>query len=212
MKTYRLILVAVAVALAMAGCRTSRTGVTGGHEWQNVVIPARLNVEGGKSMGASGRLTMVGNESVYLSVRMLGMEFFSLYAAGDSLWAYDRMSGTLVGERLGHDPVKGGRLDIRHIQDLLLCKGGKPASFTAEVWNHRVVCEAGDEVETSYGVMRGGWKAEIEGMDVSAEVSWGLQDAQWNKETVGEWKRPRNAKRVINGSGELLKWLGAEER
>ncbi|MDE6544037.1 MAG: DUF4292 domain-containing protein [Muribaculaceae bacterium] len=209
MKTYRLILVAVAVALAVAGCRTNKTGVTGGRDWHNVVMPARLNLEGGKSMGASGRLTMVRDESVYLSVRMLGMELFSLYAAGDSLWAYDRMSGTLVGERLGHDPVKGGRLDIHRLQDLLLCSGGKPDSFSTEAWRHRVLCEAADTVMTPYGVMRGGWKAEIEDMDVSAEVSWGLRDAQWNKETVGEWKRPRNAKRVINGSAELLKWLGA---
>lgn len=209
MKTYRLILVAVAVALAVAGCRTTKSGFTRGRDWQNVVMPARLNLEGGKSMGASGRLTMVRDESVYLSVRMLGMELFSLYAAGDSLWAYDRMSGTLVGERLGHDPVKGVRLDIRRLQDLLLCAGGKPDSFSAEAWHHRVLCEAGDTVTTPYGVMRGGWKAEIEDTDISAEVRWGLDEAQWDRETVGQWKRPRNAKRVINGSAELLKWLGA---
>lgn len=212
MKTVRLLLIVAAVALAVAGCRTTKQGTpvkTG--DWENVTMPVKLVVQGEKGMSASGRLIMVRDKSVYLSVRMLGMEFVSVYADKDSVWVYDRMSGTLVGERLGRDPQNGKRLDIGRLQDLLLGTRGVADDFSIDVWKLRIVCTAGEAVTTPYGVMRDGWHATVEGADMDGDVRWRLGEAKWNQEKVGEWKRPRSPKKVVTGSAELLKWLGIEE-
>ncbi len=59
--------------------------------------------------------------------------------------------------------------------------------------------------------MRVGWNADVEGADMEEEVRWNFEEARWNSEKVGTWKYPRSPKRIISGSGELLKWLGLNE-
>jgi hypothetical protein len=202
------------LVLAVAGCRTTKPSITGkeySSDWHNVVLPMKVVIQGNAGITASGRMTMVRDESVYGSVRMLGMELFSVFAAGDSIWAYDKMSGTLLSERLGNDPTTGRRLDIGRLQDLLLGVNGVPSEFAVDAWKFRIVFEAADTLSTPYGLMRVGWNADVEGADMEEEVRWNFEEARWNSEKVGTWKYPRSPKRIISGSGELLKWLGLNE-
>lgn len=212
MRNVRLFLILVVVAMAMAGCRTTKPGVSGGKgDWTNVTVPMKLVMQGEKGVSASGRLTMVRDESIYMSVRVLGMEMFSIYAEGDSAWVYDKMSGTLLCERLGRDPKNGKRLNIGRLQDILLGTRGTPEDFTIDAWKFRIECRGGEPVSTPYGDMRDGWNAVIENADMAGEVRWRLAEAKWNQDKVGEWRRPRSPKRVLDGSAALFKWLGLEE-
>lgn len=213
MKQFRLAIICVMLALAVAGCRTGRqaTSPRPAVAWHNVVMPARVSVSGEKNMSASGRLAMVRDSSLYLSVRMLGMEVMALYAADDSVWVYDRMSGTLAGERLGLDPASRRRLDIHRLQDMVLCTAGTPAVMSVGAMGFELECEAGDTVSTPFGIMHDGWKASLDGTDVTAQLALAVADAQWDTERVPQWRRPRSPRRTINGCSELLKWLGVTE-
>ena len=213
MKISRFILVLTVVAFAVTGCRTSKQGALSGvktGDWENVVMPMKLTLKGDSEMKASGRLTMIRDESVYLSVRMLGMEVFSVYAGGDSVWVYDRMSGTLAGERLGREPKSRKALTIGRLQDLMLGTKDVANVFTLNVGNLDIEISSGMQKETPYGNMTDGWRAVAGNAKMEGEVKWDLDEAKWNQEKLGEWRRPRSPKKELKGVGELLKWFGGD--
>ena len=88
-------------------------------EWHDVKMPVKMRLKSPKSFNISGNITMVKDESIYLSLRVFGMEVASLMVNNDSIYALYKMDKIYFAEDiagfLGDFPATVGNL-----QSLLL--------------------------------------------------------------------------------------------
>ncbi len=88
-------------------------------DWHDVVMPVDLSLHQPKEFSVSGRATMVKDECVYISIRVLGFEAANIYITPDSIFASYKLNKIYVAEEtsqlLANYPVT-----IGNIQDLLL--------------------------------------------------------------------------------------------
>lgn len=88
-------------------------------EWSDVKVPVKMKIKSPKSFNISGSMTMVKDESIYLSLRVFGMEVASLMVTTDSIYALYKMEKIYFAEDiagfLGDFPATVGNL-----QSLLL--------------------------------------------------------------------------------------------
>lgn len=94
--------------------------------WTDVYVPVNLSLESPTSFSISGRATMVRDQLIHMSLRMLGMEVAVLHIEGDSVHIIDKyhrkyVTGSL-SRLLGNYP-----LNIADMQDLLLGQAFVPS-------------------------------------------------------------------------------------
>lgn len=86
--------------------------------WADLNIPVKCTLRSPKSISVSGRLVMVKDKSITLSLRMLGFEVAGLYADRDSIYIYEKINKSLVAEPMSRLTASTG-LTLSDIQDLL---------------------------------------------------------------------------------------------
>ena len=88
-------------------------------DWHDVVMPIDLSLHQPKEFSVSGRATMVKDESIYISIRVIGFEAANVYVTPDSIFASYKLNKIYIAEEtkqlLANYPVT-----IGNIQDLLL--------------------------------------------------------------------------------------------
>ncbi len=91
-------------------------------EWEDLVVPLKVELSGAAHYTLSGRASMRRGESILLSFRMLGLEVASLYLTQDSVFVAEKMHKYLFAESLS-SLIGPTPLTVSDIQDLLL---GRP--------------------------------------------------------------------------------------
>lgn len=67
-------------------------------DWQDFQAPVDISLKSPKSMSVSGRMTVVNNVGMTLSIRAIGFEVASLTVIGDSIFAYEKLNKRCVAE------------------------------------------------------------------------------------------------------------------
>ena len=93
---------AILLCVAMGACRSSRhaTGTATLSHWHTVEVPVKVVIDHPANMSLSGRATLVRDSSVYVSMRMLGMEVAFATADNDSVTLCDKYHKIYVSEAL----------------------------------------------------------------------------------------------------------------
>lgn len=92
---------------------------SGYSEWGDVTVPVKVELTSPKRLSVSGRAVMERGKSVYISLRVFGMEIGNLYVTGDSVYAVDKIHKYIVAESISRF-LGGLPLTINDMQDLLL--------------------------------------------------------------------------------------------
>ena len=119
--------------------------------WHDLYIPVSVELRKPVAMSVSGRVTMVRDSAIFVSMRVFGMEVATIYANTDSVTVAD-------------------------LQDILLGRRQVPASCPASVTlAPAVACGAGGTMspEVTVSTPRGG-------KDVTAALRWDTRKAQWD--------------------------------
>lgn len=139
-------LIAMVAVLALSACSAHRNSTTQGsstrrvkakniaevaalaetyNNWSTFYAPFSMQCVQPMSMSVSGRATMVRNEYVYLSLRMIGFEVASVYVDKDSAIVADKYHKVVVAEPLTSLTARTS-LTIGDIQDILLGRAFYP--------------------------------------------------------------------------------------
>ncbi len=98
-------------------------------DWTDLYAPVSLKATQPTSFSISGRATMVRDEAVYLSLRMLGIEVATVYVNSDSAWVADKYHKNLCAVSLSSVTNKTS-LTVGNLQDLLLGQAFYPGKGT----------------------------------------------------------------------------------
>ena len=151
----RHLLMLLLVAIAAAGCTSTRKGTTADNgqipvtvapdaapvaayraltaaysDWHDVQIPVKASLLAPSRISASGRLTMVRDSLIHISLRVLGIEMAVARATADSAWVVDKFHRTV--HAVGMDALKTRTgLTLSDLQALLLGRACSPGRGTA---------------------------------------------------------------------------------
>lgn len=91
------------------------------NHWSNVTVPVRLTLTTPRGpMAMSGRMTMVRDQSIFISLRFWGFEVGQVYITTDSVVAVmKRPDKVYVSEQLRHY-LRGLTLDVNTCQDMVM--------------------------------------------------------------------------------------------
>lgn len=89
--------------------------------WTGLSVPVTFNVRSPKSISISGRMVMVRNSSISISLRMLGFEVAGLYADLDSIIVYEKLNKSMVIEPMDRLTALTG-LTLTDLQDMLTAR------------------------------------------------------------------------------------------
>lgn len=89
------------------------------NDWTAVTMPVKLAMLSPVSASMSGRATLVRDKSMYISLRVLGMEVAYLYADSDSVFAADKVHRMYLAEDMASLSDSYG-VSLSNIQDMLL--------------------------------------------------------------------------------------------
>ena len=88
-------------------------------DWTDVVMPMNLSLIAPKQLSISGRTTMVKDESIYISIRVLGFEAANAYITNDSIFASYKLDKIYIAEDL-RKILGGFPATISDLQNMLL--------------------------------------------------------------------------------------------
>lgn len=133
-----LCILAVISILSLTGCKTSKPTSTSDYdgrsltlpehfdalassygEWQDVNIPLKLELTEPQKFSISGRVTMVRDQNIMLSLRFLGMEVVNMYVTTDSIFATDKIHKYFLAEDL-KSFMSDIPMTITDVQNMLL--------------------------------------------------------------------------------------------
>lgn len=177
------IFVTTAMLLALGGCRSVKPTSVAEQEnrWSDLYVPVKLELTEPSRMSISGRATMVRDKSVYLSLRMIGMEVATVYIDADSIFATEKMNRQMVG--VDYDRVMG-RLTIGELQDLLLGDSDGAVGKLPKELSYAVDrSENGNTVTVNLKVAPG--KKTYAG-----RLIWDMGAAQFDTGDPRQWRRP----------------------
>lgn len=162
------------VALGVTGCRSKHAAATDVPaveqvvgQWENVQMPVRLIINQPMGISLNGTATMVRNDYIYMSFRMLGFEvaqvsvtpeeFNFVMKQPDKVWFKEPVGNRL--EQIG--------LTFEKLQQIML-----------------------DDDEYTL-------KTTINGKTIDATLSWSRSDARWNIERPARFMAPgENYKKI----------------
>ncbi len=87
--------------------------------WQYMSVPVDLEFTSPNKLKVSGRLYMVRDKSIYLSLRVLGMEVATLYITNEMIYATEKLHKYYVAESVA-DLLAGCDVTVGDLQNLLL--------------------------------------------------------------------------------------------
>ncbi len=197
---------------ALCGCRSHRqavapelqTGVVPAIEevestvWTNVYSPVSVEILSPAQFSCSGRMTMVRGESIYLSLRMFGMEVGSAYSDPSQAVMSLRMPKKIMMEISVAGLLTQAGLSFTEVQEALmgnqdaLSKLPPAVSYKAETDDSSSVVE----LHTVYA-----------GKPLAVRLTWNLRSAKWNQDSPARWSAPGSDYSRITPS-EALKMLG----
>ncbi len=137
---------AIIITLSLGACHSSKTSVQGQqpeqsdsrvkelspsqrvgeliasyshrNAWNDLTVPVKCAISSPKSISVSGRMTMVKDQSISISMRMLGFEVAGMYADRDSVFIYEKLNKSMVAEPMSRLTAATG-LTLSDIQDLM---------------------------------------------------------------------------------------------
>lgn len=87
--------------------------------WQYMSVPVDLEFTSPNKLKVSGRLYMVRDKSIYLSVRVLGMEVATLYVTNEMVYATEKLHKYYVAESVT-GLLAGCDFNVGDLQNLIL--------------------------------------------------------------------------------------------
>lgn len=195
----RLFLFLAVVSVLLTGCRSSKTLLEPLTEWNSMSIPFKLEIDG--SYSPSGKAYFVRDISVYMSVRVFGMEMLSFYAVSDSVFLWDKTNNILIADRLGVNPLTGKQLTVGQLQDFLLGTGHYATTLNLKLEPLEIkltptgMVKLGDTNQTSqwdYTVVNNTTSRNLTG-----NLKWNYGAVEINPSKLPEWRKPRNPKQIL---------------
>lgn len=197
---------AVAVAVLLSACGSHKNAVTAQQQatsWQSVQMPVRVSLEKPRSFNLSGRVTMLRDSVINISLRVLGMEVAAINLNADSLWVVDRFHKVAFAE--GTQRVLGQHtLTVGQIQDILLgldTEGNGTMTFGNADAGRSVSVTFSDYADTPAGRAASSVSisSRLKNTPVQASLRWGLDQAAWDTpgRTVN-FKLPKGDYRMLN--------------
>lgn len=171
------------VLLAMGGCRSAKTPVSVEPEkrWTDIYVPVKLELTEPSRMSISGRATMVRDESIYLSLRMIGMEVATVYIDRDSIFATEKMNKQMLA--VGFEDALGKRMTVGELQELLL---GEPDAKKARLPKALTY----DVERADNGNVTVNLKVTSGRKTYSGRLIWSMESAQADTGSPRQWRRP----------------------
>lgn len=171
------------VLLAMGGCRSAKTPVSVEPEkrWTDIYVPVKLELTEPSRMSISGRATMVRDESIYLSLRMIGMEVATVYIDRDSIFATEKMNKQMLA--VGFEDALGKRMTVGELQELLL---GEPDAKKARLPKALTY----DVERADNGNVIVNLKVTSGRKTYSGRLIWNMESAQVDTGSPRQWRRP----------------------
>lgn len=87
--------------------------------WTDISVPVSFKIRSPKSLSVSGRMVMVRDRCISVSMRMLGFEVAGFYADPDSIIVYEKLNKSMVVEPMSRLTSMTG-LTLSDLQDLLM--------------------------------------------------------------------------------------------
>ena len=72
--------------------------ITDYKDWNDVVVPIKLSLIEPKQLSVGGRVTMQKDQSIYISIRVLGFEAANVYVNNDSIYASYKLDKIYIAE------------------------------------------------------------------------------------------------------------------
>lgn len=172
-----------ACLLVSGGCRSAKPSVMPEQDnrWTDLYVPVKLELTEPSRMSISGRATIVRNKSIYLSLRMIGMEVATVYVDADSIFATEKMHRQMLA--VGFDRALGKRLTVGELQDLLLGEPGAPVGKLPKALSYTADSQDDGNVVVSLKITSG---RKV----YSGRLIWDMGSAQYDTGSPRQWRRP----------------------
>lgn len=131
-------------------------------------------------MSISGRVTMIRDRSIYMSLRMIGMEVATVYVNTDSIFATEKLHKQMLASDF--DKTLGGKLSVGELQGLLLGEPGNAIKKLPSALSYDV--ETQGKTETVNLRVTTGKKT------YAGRLIWDMGAAQFDTGNPRQWKRP----------------------
>lgn len=190
----KILTIAVAImAITLCGCRSKKNASESALEkltpieevessvWKNVYAPITIDIIRPMQFTASGRITMVRGESIYLSIRMLGMEVANAYASPTQSVVAMKLPKKMAMEIPLTEKHQSAGVSFAEIQEALLGNEDALSKLPSSVTYKADTSDSSSVVElyTTYG-----------GKDLAVRFTWDLKSAKWDQSNLSEWKAP----------------------
>lgn len=198
--------------------------------WKTLETPVSIRISQPMNLGLKGRLTMVKDSWILMSLRFLGMEVGQLYMDTDSVFIVEKMKRTYYAEGLtGVRNMLG--MDLGLFQGYLI---GRPTVFpemSESVFPVTMINDETDMVENiiffynSEELLRLGYGSSIEtptgltasGIDflltlprfrAEASMSWDASQMKWDTMPENKFTRPGSRYTRVRNIQEFIMGLG----
>ncbi|MDE7335271.1 MAG: DUF4292 domain-containing protein [Muribaculaceae bacterium] len=203
-KILRITLFAALLTLGLAGCRSSKNAtevpdtvqpsVVETPQWNNVTFPVRVNIIQPLGISLNGTATLVRDQYVYVSMRMLGFEVAQFYVTPGGIDLVAKQPQKMWVEEPMGDRLKSADVDFLTIQEALLGNREAQAKLPASLQ-----C-GGSETAPQFRL-----QTKLKNMQVDVVLDCQLADARWNVERPANFSAPSGiAKTTLqNAAGSL---------
>lgn len=153
-------------------------------QWTSVQMPCRVSLTKPKNFSLSGRMTMLRDSAINLSMRMLGMEVAAINVTPDSVWVADRFHKIVFTEAISKT-LADHEITLDMIQTMMLgldTKGISPIHIKGDDGRDLVSIKFSDFAETPAGLMASliEVRTRIKGTDIEMSMAWNTDRAVWN--------------------------------
>ncbi|MDE6490556.1 MAG: DUF4292 domain-containing protein [Muribaculaceae bacterium] len=195
------LIIALAIAvMSIAGCRSNKeAGTTRQATWTTFSAPVKIQLESPKKFSISGRATLVRDQSIYISLRMLGMEVGTVYVTPDSVFATEKLHRYILRESL--TKVLDGRdIPFAELQDLLIGEQSAATAQLARAMNYSAVTDNSGHLTISASMQLK--------KTVAGKLIWDIDDARRDESSPAQWRRPSGYTEIpVSSVMKLLKTI-----
>lgn len=100
-------------------------------DWHDVKVPVKVRLKSPTSFNISGNMTMVKDESIYLSLRFFGMEVASVMITSDSVYALYKMDKIYMAEDIS-EAIDDFPAAVGNMQSLIMGQAFKLGQYSIE--------------------------------------------------------------------------------
>lgn len=172
------------ITLLMTGCRSGKETAQvqqPAATWSNFSAPVKIQLESPKKFSISGRATLVRDKSIYISLRMLGLEVGTLYVTPDSVFATEKLHRYIVRESLAK-VLEGRDIPFAQLQDLLIGEQSAATAQLARAINYTAETNVNGQLTISASMQLK--------KPVAGKLIWSLNDARRDESSPAQWRQP----------------------